>query len=102
MTNRLELHEKLCSILGTRNVYFQPPSTVKMKYPAILYTRQDIRNTSADNEIYKQDHNYQIIVIDSNPDSEIVDNVSKIPGILFDRHYVSENLNHDVFTLFYK
>ena len=32
MDRRLKLHEELCDILGSRNVYFQPPETVKMKY----------------------------------------------------------------------
>lgn len=101
MDKRLELHEMLCDVLGSRNVYYQPPSTVKMKYPAIVYSREDIENTSADNVTYKQDHNYRITVIDSDPDSEIVHKVSRIPRILFDRHFASENLNHDVFTLYY-
>lgn len=101
MDKRLELHEMLCEILGSRNVYFQPPSSLMMHYPAIKYSRQDIENTSADNVIYKQDHVYQIIVIDYDPDSEIVDKISRIPRIKFDRHYAADNLNHDVFTLYY-
>ena len=101
MNKRLELHELLCEVLGSRNVYFQPPESVKMKYPAIVYSRNRIENTSADNTVYKQDVSYKITVIDSDPDSEIVERVSAIPGIMYDRSYVSNNLNHDVFTLFY-
>ena len=41
MKTRYELHEFLCEILGSRNVYFQPPESVKMKYPAIVYERTD-------------------------------------------------------------
>lgn len=102
MDKRLDLHELLCEILGSRNVYYQPPSSVRMKYPAIVYGRESIENTSADNLIYKQDHVYQITVIDSDPDSEIVHKVSRIPRIIFDRHFTSDNLNHDVFTLYYQ
>lgn len=101
MNKRLELHELLCEVLGSRNVYFQPPESVKMKYPAIVYSRNRIENTSADNTVYKQDVSYKITVIDPDPDSEIVERVSTIPGIMYDRPYVSNNLNHDVFTLFY-
>jgi len=32
---RIQLHEILCDVLGTRNVYFQPPESVDMNYPAI-------------------------------------------------------------------
>lgn len=98
--DRLELHELLCQVLGSRNVYFQPPESVKMKYPAIKYNRDKINNTSADNITYKQDVSYVITVIDRDPDSEIVERVSQIPHIVHDRHYVADNLNHDVYTLY--
>ncbi|MDT3386176.1 MAG: hypothetical protein LIR46_00175 [Bacteroidota bacterium] len=98
--DRLELHELLCQVLGSRNVYFQPPETVKMKYPAIVYSRNRIENTSADNIIYRQSVSYMIMVIDRDPDSEIVERISQIPHIMYDRGYVSDNLNHDVFRLF--
>lgn len=101
MDRRLELHEILCSVLGSRNVYFQPPSNVRMMYPAIVYSRNRIENTSADNIIYRQNTSYRITVIDYDPDSEIVERISKIPGIVYDRSYVADNLNHDSFILFY-
>lgn len=99
MNRRLELHELLCGVLGSRQVYYQPPESVKMKYPAIRYSRYGIENSSADNIPYKQSRFYQITVIDSDPDSEIVHKVSKLPMCTFDRHFTSDNLNHDVFTI---
>lgn len=100
INDRLALHELLCEKLGSRNVYFQPPESVKMKYPAIQYSRNRIENTSADNIVYKQAVSYTITVIDRDPDSEIVERVSKIPHIMYDRSYIADNLNHDVFRLF--
>lgn len=101
MADRLSLQTKLETILGSRNVYYQPPASVKLKYPAIVYSRNDINNTFADNEVYKQEHEYSITVIDSNPDSIHVKDISKMPRIKFNRHYVADNLNHDVFNLYY-
>lgn len=101
MANRLELHEILCRILRSRNVYFQPPESLKMQYPAIVYSRDDIQNTFADDVVYMQKHVYQVIVIDKDPDSEIVEKVSKLPACRFDRHYISDNLNHDSFLLYF-
>lgn len=101
MGNRLELHETLCAVLGSRNVYFQPPANVRMVYPAIVYSRNDIWNTFADNSTYMQSHSYEIIVIDKNPDSGIVDRIASLPMCRFNRHYTLDNLNHDVFTLYY-
>lgn len=96
---RLELHEILCEILGSRNVYFQPPASKKMEYPAIRYVRYNIENDPADNIPYKQSCFYQLTVIDADPDSEIVHKVSQLPMCVFDRHYAADNLNHDVFTI---
>lgn len=73
-----------------------------MNYPCIIYSREDIYNVHADNLPYLQDHSYQVIVVDRDPDSEIVDRVSQYPMARYDRHYVADNLNHDVFTIYYK
>ena len=102
MDRRPILHEVLCTALGNRNVYFQPPASVVMQYPCIRYTLYDINNVYADNNVYKQDVAYQVTVIDRDPDSEIVKRVSEIPGIRFNRFYTADNLNHTVFVLYYR
>ena len=99
--NREELHEALCSILGNRHVYFQPPESVRIVYPAIVYERSNIKGCHANNEVYSSTHHYSLTVIDPNPDSEIVENVAKLPKCRFDRHFATEGLNHDIFTIFY-
>lgn len=101
MNRREELHEILCEALGSRNVYFQPPESIKMRYPAIVYSRDDIDNSFANNSVYMQSLAYSVTVIDSDPDSEVVDRVSKLPRCQYDRHYKSDNLNHDIFTIYY-
>lgn len=98
---RLDLQAVLEEVLGSRNVYYQPPASVRMKYPAIVYLRDDIDHLPADNLPYLRYHAYQVIVIDPNPDSVHVENVSKLPRCRFERHYTADNLNHDVFTLYF-
>lgn len=101
LDHRLELDTLLRNILGSSNVYFQPPETIKMKYPAIVYARSRIDNTSANNSIYKQDRLYSITAIYSDPDSDLPDKLSLIPRIKYDRDYVADNLNHTTFSLFW-
>lgn len=101
MGDRLDLQAIFEELLGSRNVYFQPPASVKMQYPAIVYSRNRIDNDHADDSVYRQSLEYEVIVIDSDPDSEIVMKVSQLPCCRFDRHYTADNLNHDVFTLYY-
>ena len=100
MANRLDLHETLCNILGSRNVYFQPPESVKMEYPAIKYSLSNMKNNHANDKVYTQSRSYQIIVIDKSPDSIISDKISKLPYCKFDRSYASDELNHYVYTLY--
>ena len=47
MASRLNLHNELIKMLGTNNVYYQPPESIKMKYPAIVYSKSNIRSTFA-------------------------------------------------------
>lgn len=101
MASRTDLHEVFCRILGNRNAYFQPPSTVQMSYPAIRYKRKKIDNKFANNNVYIQNRCYEVTVIDYDPESRIVDEVSLLPQCTHDRQYVSNNLNHDVFTIYY-
>lgn len=84
------------------NVYYQPPENFKMKYPCIRYEKEDINTNYADNKVYTMKDQYSIMVIGPDPDTEI-------PKIIletfqycnFDRRYVSNNLYHDVLTVFY-
>lgn len=101
MASRLDLDALLIELLGSENVYYQPPASVKMKYPAIVYSLEDIENMHSNNSVYKQNIAYQITVIDKDPDSEIVKKVSGLPMCRFNRHFISDNLNHDVFILYY-
>lgn len=101
MGSRLELQTLLESVLGSRNVYYQPPASVRMNYPAIVYFRSDIENDFANDLVYIQSRAYEVIVIDEDPDSNIVMRVSQLPMCRYDRHYTSDNLNHDVFTLYF-
>lgn len=101
MASRLELQTKLEELLGSRNVYYQPPESVKMMYPAIVYSTNDIDKKSADNAAYLLTKRYEIIVIDKKPDNPVINKLLALPMCSYDRHYESDNLNHDVLTLYY-
>ena len=88
-------------MLGNRNVYYQPPENLKMNYPAIRYTKSKIDSNYADDRTYKNMTRYELIVIDKNPDNPVIDKLLELPYCSFERHYKSDNLNHDVLTLYY-
>lgn len=99
--SRIELQNLLEGILGTRNVYYQPPESIRMEFPAIIYSLNRIRNNHADNSVYIKSKEYELMVIDWDPESEIIEKVLKLPFCRFDRSYKADDLNHFVFTLNY-
>lgn len=99
--NRFELSKKLRSLLKSNNVYFQPPETLKIKYPCIIYELSSMTTSFADNTGYNNRKKYSITIIDKNPDSELPDEIAKLPFNQFDRFFTANNLNHWVFTLFF-
>lgn len=102
MGSRLKLHEELCELLGTRNVYFQPPESVKLAYPCIVYSIDGANEKRANDKLYNTRAKYEAIVIDYDPDSEIPNKIHHYFSMCsFDRVYQSENLNHTVFKLYY-
>lgn len=101
MGTRIELHHMLEQVLGSPNVYFQPPEDFKMAYPCIRYKFSDGNTIFADNAPYRFKRRYQITVIDANPDSEIPDKVAMLPMCIMDRAYQSKDLNHYVFNIYY-
>lgn len=101
MATRLELQSKLEELLGVKHVYYQPPETIKMEYPAIRYSRTSISTRSADDRIYSKMKRYEVIVIDRKPDNDVIDKLLELPYCSLDRSYKADSLNHDVFTLYY-
>lgn len=101
MAQRLELQAILVSLLGSNNVYFQPPSNVDINYPCVVYRRDFVDIKFADNNPYKNKTRYQITIIDRDPDNEMVDKVAALPLCSYDRFFTAENLNHDVYNIFF-
>ncbi len=101
MGDRVDLQSILENILKTDHVYFQPPSSTNMIYPCIIYSRNSEKTEFANNTVYASKKSYTVIVLDKNPDSKIPDEIRKLPYCTFNRHYIADNLNHDVYTIFY-
>ena len=99
--SRLELQELFEQIPGVVEVYFQPPESIKLVYPCIIYELDTMDSQFADNSPYSVTKRYQVTVIDADPDSEIIDWMSLFPMCLFDRHFTQDNLNHDIFNLYF-
>lgn len=101
MSKRLELHNKLVELFGNNCVYYQPPENLKMEYPCIRYSKSDITSRHADNINYVNKTSYEIVIIDKHPDNVVIEKILELPLSSYDRHYISDNLNHDVIRIYY-
>lgn len=100
MGDRLELHNELLSFYP--NVYFQPPSNIKMIYPCIVYNKTGRSRHFADDVIYLSQQEYQIMVIETNPDSAVADAIElHFQHCAINQYYTVDNLYHTTLNLYY-
>lgn len=101
MDQRLKLQTILEELLGSRNVYYQPPATIQMSYPAIVYSKELYDIKTANDYIYLKKKRYQLTVIDRRPDNPVIEKLMELPLCGYNRHFTSDNLHHDVLTIYY-
>lgn len=101
MGSRLDLHAILTGFSGVEEAYFQPPEDLKLVYPCIIYKRISENVKFADNSPYFKMKQYRVTVLDYDPDSEIPDLVGTLPLSTYETGYVSNNINHSAYKLFY-
>lgn len=100
LKQRMGMQARLEETLQSKNVYFQPPASVKMEYPCIRYRYADIDSTFANNRPYITRPRFEVIYISRTMDEEMLEKLSSFPKCLCDRSYTAENLYHTVFTIY--
>lgn len=101
MATRLELQAKLEKLLGSGNVYYNPPTNLTMKYDAIRYSLSNIQSTYANDAKYSRMKRYDLVVISKESDPSVVDRILELPYSSFNTHYKADNLNHYSITLYW-
>ena len=85
----------------TKHVYYQPPETIKLVYPCIVYDRSRFETRYSNNKVYKDMTKYTVTVMDKDPVSPLVNELRSIDYCEMEREFVTDNIHHFVFTLFY-
>ena len=96
-----ELQFLLEGLLGSTNVYYQPPEDKKLEYPCIVYQLDGIKSTYGDNIPYWNAKRYLVTYIDQRPDMYIPDKIGSLPTASFNRAFVSDNLNHWAYRIYF-
>lgn len=100
MARRLQLSERFEETLGNDNVYYQPPPSVRMKYPAIVYRDSDIKQWSADNKVYRIHRGYSVMLISRDPEEPAVEKLAMYSKCIFDRAYEADGLHHWIYRIY--
>lgn len=100
MVSRPDLQTALVNVLGSKNVYFQPPESVKLQYPCIIYEETRGNTTRANDRLYLYRKAYSVVYIDKNPDATVPDEIRKFPLCDSGNPYKADNLNHWPFTIY--
>lgn len=100
MGKRLKLQSELLQF--TPNVYYQPPESVKLTYPCIVYGLSRIVSRYADNKNYMNHKCYNLTYISLDPVEDLLQQIlNHFKLIRLDRIYTADNLYHYSFVLFY-
>lgn len=107
MDRRLDLQHKLEDVYtdatkksSRDKVYYQPPASIRLTYPCLIYKMINLPVETANNYPYKVEHAYELTVIDSDPNSALREAIVRLQKCRFVRSYESDNLHHYVFYIF--
>lgn len=97
--DRLKLHTILSGYIKDTPQY-QPPGTLYLQYPSLVYHVIDIETDYANNEIYSATIVYEVTYISR----DVTDNtpfqmIAEIPYTTFSNAYVVDKLNHTLLNI---
>ena len=99
--NRAKLHHILEGILGSKNVYYDPPESFKLKYPCIVYYMEGFYDISADNQTYRRMRRYNMTYITTDSEDSVADQLADLRYCTFNRSFSVSDLFHFAYTIFY-
>lgn len=99
--SRIDLQTVLENVLGSRNVYYQPPPNIDMNYPCIVYKDKKPDKTYANNQTYISFKSYELTYIDEDPESVTKEVISRLPMCEWINGFQVDDLNHDVYILYF-
>lgn len=98
---RIEIGNKLKTILGNNNTYYQPPENIKLHYPCAIYNLDGINSRHADDKVYLAHKRYIVTFITEDPDNNYFDLMTEqFRMVRFDRRFISDGLYHDIYTIY--
>lgn len=97
--SRIDFHKLLLTL--TPNVYFQEPTNINIKYPAIIYKLSKVDTTNANDRVYTSMRKYEVTLIDDDPDSNLIDRLLSFKYATFDRQIIYQGITNTILNIYY-
>ena len=102
MLKRVDIQEKFKFLLGSNNVYYQPPANLKMKYPAIVYSLDGLDVKRFDNTKLINKNCFSVTHIYRNESENLVETMLKnFEYISFDNRSIVDGIYNDHYTIYW-
>lgn len=102
MLKRVDIQEKFKFLLGSDNVYYQPPANLKMKYPAIVYSLDGLDVKRFDNTRLINKNCFSVTHIYRNESENLVETMLKnFEYISFDNRSIVDGIYNDHYTIYW-
>lgn len=102
MLKRVDIQEKFKFLLGSNNVYYQPPANLKMKYPAIVYSLDGLDVKRFDNIRLINKNCFSVTHIYRNESENLVEAMLKnFEYISFDNRSIVDGIYNDHYTIYW-
>lgn len=102
MDRRQKLHNLLKTVTGINNVYYQPPESVKIKYPCVIYSKKSKYTKRADNSVWGIVDRYEVTIVTNKADTDYADKILEhVQRSSYVRRFIANNLYHDTLSIYY-
>lgn len=81
------------------HVYFQPPESIKLVYPCIIYHISNIDTLYSSNLPYAHFISFETKYISKDSTSKVPNRLLKLPRSRFNTYYTAEKLHHYSYTI---
>ena len=100
MDQRLLFHSKLSSVLPGVALFFSKPPDTELVYPCVIYTRSRAKALHANGKKYSVRPMFTCVLMTNLPDDHLFNILENMSLSTHDRSYLSDDINHDVFTIY--
>lgn len=97
-----DLDDILLELLGEGvHRYFQPPPSLQIKYPCVVYEISSGNSQYADNHLYIYENRYTLTYLTRHANDSNNEKIQTLQKCRFDRRYCSNGLYHNVYDLYF-